>query len=169
MVDLDEDSFQVTTDDAYNLRHVDVQDFGADPSLRLTLSTYDFQNHAIRDDPAAAGRKVVTFASVLKYGVALGKETWAGLMAELGLSAAQVDKVICHQVGGAHKKTVLEALGLPVEKDFSTYEYLGNMGTAALPSAAAIASEREFLVRGDTVGFLGIGSGLNTIMMGLKW
>lgn len=107
--------------------------------------------------------------AVLKHGVALGKETWSALMSALDLTPAQVDKVICHQVGGAHKRTVLEALGVSPEKDFSTYEYLGNMGTAALPSAAAIAAERDFLVRGDTVAFLGIGSGLNTLMLALKW
>ena len=107
--------------------------------------------------------------AVLRHGVALGKATWEDLMRELTLSPAAVDKVICHQVGGAHKKTVLEALGLPEEKDFSTFEYLGNMGTAALPAAAAIAAEREFLAPGDTAAFLGIGSGLNTIMMALKW
>ena len=64
---------------------------------------------------------------------------------------------------------VLDALRIPENKDFSTYEYLGNMGTVALPAAAAIASEREFLNPGDNVAFLGIGSGLNTIMLGVKW
>jgi len=107
--------------------------------------------------------------AVLKYGVALGRDTWNDLMAELALRPENVDKVICHQVGGAHKTSVLAALGIPLEKDFSTYEYLGNMGTAALPAAAAIADEREFLQKGDTVAFLGIGSGLNTIMLGIKW
>lgn len=107
--------------------------------------------------------------AVLKHGVALGKATWDAFLKELALAPADIGKVICHQVGGAHKKTVLETLGVPEEKDFSTFEYLGNMGTAALPTAAAIAAERDFLVPGDTVGFLGIGSGLNTIMMALKW
>ncbi len=107
--------------------------------------------------------------AVLKHGVALGRETWAALLAELGMKAEEFSKVICHQVGGAHKKNVLEALGIPVEKDFSTYEYLGNMGTVALPAAAAIAEEREFLAPGDNTAFLGIGSGLNTIMLGVKW
>lgn len=107
--------------------------------------------------------------AVLKHGVALGKATWDAFLKELSLAPADIGKVICHQVGGAHKKTVLETLGVPEEKDFSTFEYLGNMGTAALPTAAAIAAERDFLVPGDTVGFLGIGSGLNTIMMALKW
>lgn len=116
------------------------------------------------------GDKMSTDAtSVMKYGVALGQQTWTALLAELNLRAEEFGKVICHQVGGAHKKIVLEALGIPEDKDFSTYEYLGNMGTAALPTTAAIAEERKFLNSGDTVGFLGIGSGLNTIMLAVKW
>ena len=38
--------------------------------------------------------------------------------------------------------------------------------------ASSIASKQYFaavLKRGDTVGFLGIGSGLNCLMLGLKW
>ncbi|OGS13145.1 MAG: 3-oxoacyl-ACP synthase III [Elusimicrobia bacterium RIFOXYA2_FULL_58_8] len=107
--------------------------------------------------------------AVLKHGVALGQQTWKDLLAELKMSAEEFGKIICHQVGGAHKKNVLGALGIPDHKDFSTYEHLGNMGTVALPTAAAIAGEREFLVPGDKVAFLGIGSGLNTIMLGVKW
>ncbi len=107
--------------------------------------------------------------AVLKYGVALGRETWEDLLSELDLRPGDFGKVICHQVGGAHKKSVLQALGIPESKDFSTYEYLGNMGTVALPAAAAIADEREFLAPGDKAAFLGIGSGLNTIMLGVEW
>ena len=77
--------------------------------------------------------------------------------------------MICHQVGAGHREAVLKALGVPPEKDFSTFEYLGNIGTVSLPITAAIAEEREFLQPGDSVGFLGIGSGLNCLMLGLEW
>jgi len=107
--------------------------------------------------------------AALKHGTALGRDTWASLLAELGMRGEEFDKTVCHQVGSAHRKSILEALGIPAEKDFPAFEYLGNMGTVALPSAAAIADEREFLKPGDNVAFLGIGSGLNTIMMGVKW
>ena len=43
------------------------------------------------------------------------------------------------------------------------------MGTAALPVTAAIAEERGLLARGHRVAFLGIGSGLTCLMMGLEW
>ena len=44
-----------------------------------------------------------------------------------------------------------------------------NTGTAALPVAAALAQERGFLEPGHRVGLLGIGSGLNCIMLGVDW
>ena len=48
-------------------------------------------------------------------------------------------------------------------------EYLGNMGTVSVPLTAALAHERGFLSKGDQVAFLGIGSGLNCMMLGFEW
>ncbi len=106
---------------------------------------------------------------VLKNGVILGIETFKAFKETLSLPDDQPDKIICHQVGEAHRKTILDSLGIPVEKDFTTYQYLGNMGTVSLPITAAMASEREFLEPGDMVGFFGIGSGLNCLMLGIRW
>ena len=107
--------------------------------------------------------------SVLKHGVELGQRTWQAFLAKLGWTGDQVDKVICHQVGSGHRDAILSALDIPVDKDFSTFEYLGNIGTVSLPLTAALAEEREFLQPGDRVGFLGIGSGLNCLMLGVQW
>jgi 3-oxoacyl-[acyl-carrier-protein] synthase-3 len=108
-------------------------------------------------------------AAVLKYGVELGRRTWEAFLGTLGWAGAQVDKVICHQVGAGHREAILGTLGVPLTKDFSTFAYLGNMGTVSLPLTAALAGEREFLRPGDRVGFLGIGSGLNCLMLGFEW
>ena len=108
-------------------------------------------------------------AAVLKYGVALGQKTFAALCDSLRWTASGIDKVICHQVGGAHKSSILAALGIEDGKDFSSYEYLGNIGTVSVPITAAFADEREFLAKGDKVAFLGIGSGLNCLMLGWEW
>ncbi|GIW78870.1 MAG: hypothetical protein KatS3mg105_0677 [Gemmatales bacterium] len=107
--------------------------------------------------------------SVLKYGVALGLRTWQAFLRKLGWMKENVDKVICHQVGAGHRDAILKTLDIPEVKDFSTYPFLGNMGTVSLPLTAALAEEREFLVTGNRVGFLGIGSGLNCLMLGLNW
>jgi 3-oxoacyl-[acyl-carrier-protein] synthase-3 len=107
--------------------------------------------------------------AVLKYGVDLGLRTWRSFLTKLGWAVEHLDKVICHQVGAGHREAVLKTLGIPPEKDFSTYPYLGNIGTVSLPLTAALAEEREFLRPGHRVGFLGIGSGLNCLMLGLEW
>lgn len=107
--------------------------------------------------------------NVMKFGVELGKETWGAFLQELAVPGSRISKVICHQVGAAHQKLILQTLGIPMEKDFSTYEYLGNMGTCSLPITAAIAKERDFMEPGDLVGFLGIGSGLNCMMIAIQW
>lgn len=112
---------------------------------------------------------VTDASAVLQNGVELGKRTWDRLLQTLDWRAADIDKVICHQVGGGHRRTILASLGIDESRDFSTFETLGNMGTVALPATAAIASDVGFLRSGDRVAFLGIGSGLNCLMLGLSW
>lgn len=108
-------------------------------------------------------------AAVLRHGVELGARTWKALLGVLHWSEGAVDKVICHQVGAGHRAQVLRAMGIPVSKDFSTFEHLGNIGTVSLPLTAAVAEQRRFLAPGDKVAFLGIGSGLNCLMLGWEW
>jgi 3-oxoacyl-[acyl-carrier-protein] synthase-3 len=107
--------------------------------------------------------------AVMKNGVQLGLRTWASFLREQGWTADSIDRVICHQVGSAHQDTILKTLQIPKEKDYTTFRFLGNMGTAALPVTAAIADERGVLKPGQRVSFLGIGSGLTCLMMGLEW
>ncbi len=107
--------------------------------------------------------------AVLKYGVDLGLRTWLSFLQRVGWASDMVDKIICHQVGASHRDLILKTLGISPHKEYSTYSFLGNMGTVSLPLTAALAEEREFLLPGDRVGFLGIGSGLNCLMLGVDW
>jgi acyl-CoA:acyl-CoA alkyltransferase len=96
-------------------------------------------------------------------------ETWRAFLEELGWTNESVDRTVCHQVGAPHRETVMKAIGIPLDKDFQTYEFLGNIGTVSLPITAAIAEERGFLKPGQRVAFCGIGSGLNCLALGLEW
>jgi 3-oxoacyl-[acyl-carrier-protein] synthase-3 len=107
--------------------------------------------------------------AVMKNGVQLGLRTWDLFLDHMNWKADQVDRVICHQVGHGHQEAILKTLQIPKEKDYVTYRFLGNMGTAALPVTAALADERAVLKTGQHVAFLGIGSGLTSLMMGLEW
>ena len=107
--------------------------------------------------------------SVMKHGVQLGMKTFDALLKELSWDREQVDRTISHQVGKSHQQSIMKALGLASNIDFPTYPYLGNMGTVSLPLSAAIAEEQGFLKTGDRVSFMGIGSGLNCMMLGVQW
>ncbi len=146
------------------------------PRLLGGINLSEPQHHTLcrwgikSDDPENHVPYMQTDAvAVMKYGVELGKRTWDAFAKELDLTTDRIDKVICHQVGEAHQKLILQTIGLSADKDFSSYEFLGNMGTVSLPVTAAIANERDFLLPGDTVGFLGIGSGLNCLMLAIQW
>ncbi len=112
---------------------------------------------------------VTDSVAVLKHGVELGRRSFAQFLQTLAWSREHVDKVICHQVGKPHRDTILESLGLGTHQDFCTFPYLGNIGTVSLPLTAALAERRGFLRADDRVGFLGIGSGLNCLMLGIEW
>jgi acyl-CoA:acyl-CoA alkyltransferase len=107
--------------------------------------------------------------ALLTAGLALARETWDAFTAETGYDAAMADRFICHQVGSTHRRKLYEALGLDLAKDFSTFETLGNTGSVALPATLAKAVEAGAVGEGTKVALLGIGSGLNCLMLALEW
>ncbi|MFO7753503.1 MAG: 3-oxoacyl-ACP synthase III [Desulfobacteraceae bacterium] len=106
---------------------------------------------------------------VLENGVGLAVETFRDFLNEFDLKREDVDKFIAHQVGALHHQSFYSALDIDMKKDFATYPYLGNVGTVSLPISAAIAEERGFLEKGDFVVFIGVGSGLNCLILGIEW
>lgn len=123
-----------------------------------------------RHDPPRAPMIMETDAiTLLRHGVALGRATFEAMLGALEWTRDDIDQLVCHQVGSANRSGILAAIGMPVEKDFSSFEFLGNMGTVSLPLTACLAEERGAVERGDRVAFLGIGSGLNCYMLGWEW
>jgi acyl-CoA:acyl-CoA alkyltransferase len=103
---------------------------------------------------------------LLVAGVELARTTWADFTARHG---SRFDRFICHQVGSVHRRKLYETLGLDLAKDYSTFETLGNTGSVALPATLARAVDDGAVRDGDRVGLLGIGSGLNCLMLALEW
>ncbi len=104
--------------------------------------------------------------ALLVAGIDLACETWRLFTAGFG---TDFDRTICHQVGSTHRRKLYEALDLDLAKDFSTFETLGNTGSVALPATLAAAIESGSVQSGDRVALLGIGSGLNSLMLALDW
>jgi 3-oxoacyl-[acyl-carrier-protein] synthase-3 len=106
---------------------------------------------------------------LMRAGVAVGAETFDRFLNESKLERDDFAHTFGHQVGSAHRKLLLETLGLPLERDHTTFEWLGNTGSAALPSAAAIHLERGIAKPGEKFAMLGIGSGINSVMAAVEW
>ncbi|MDI6742925.1 MAG: 3-oxoacyl-ACP synthase III [Smithella sp.] len=106
---------------------------------------------------------------LMKAGIALAEKTWEETKHELGWTNEDVDFFIGHQVGVAHESLLKQILKLEDCPTFTTYQYLGNTGASALPVTLNFFEEQKKIPSGSHVGLLGIGSGLNSIMLGVKW
>ncbi|MCC6510688.1 MAG: 3-oxoacyl-ACP synthase III [Pirellulaceae bacterium] len=106
---------------------------------------------------------------LLHAGVGVGSRTFSALLEHAGADRSQFDRTVCHQVGVAHRKLMLDTLQLPVHTDYSTFQWLGNTGSVALPMALAAGISSGSIASGHRVALLGIGSGINSVMMSTKW
>ncbi len=106
---------------------------------------------------------------LLMAGVEVAKRAWAAFKQRTGWVEASVDRFVTHQVGTMHRRRLYEALGLDLALDFSTFATLGNMGSVSLPATLVEAVESGAVTDGNRVGLLGIGSGINCMMLALEW
>jgi 3-oxoacyl-[acyl-carrier-protein] synthase III len=106
---------------------------------------------------------------LLLAGVEVAQQTWQAFERETGWTRATPDRIISHQVGSMHRKKLYESVGLDLAKDFSSFETLGNTGSAALPATLALAVEQGALQNGQKAALLGIGSGINCLMLAVEW
>jgi 3-oxoacyl-[acyl-carrier-protein] synthase-3 len=107
--------------------------------------------------------------TLMRHGIAAGRRTFDRFLAAAGWEPDDIDRTFCHQVGVAHRKLMLESLALDPSRDFATLETLGNTGSAALPVTMALGIEAGCLQKGDHVAMLGIGSGINCLMLAVDW
>lgn len=107
--------------------------------------------------------------TLLLGGCELAAESWRVFGDALGWNNGDLDRTYCHQVGTAHRDKFYESIGLDPTQDFSTFEFLGNVGSVSLPLTMAMGIEREPPKAGERIAMLGIGSGLSCVMLGVEW
>lgn len=106
---------------------------------------------------------------LLHRGVETAHLTWQEFSREPGWGGGDIDGFFCHQVGTAHARLLFERLGLDLSKNFETLASLGNVGSVSAPITMAQAIEQEFYRPGHKGALLGIGSGINCLMLGVEW
>ncbi len=145
---------------------------GSPIEVAVAEARTEFHNLCRSDDDAGAGMQPLMDTDAEKLmaeGIATGASALEQLLEQSQWSRGQIDHTICHQVGARHQAAMLQALDLPIDRDIATFAELGNTGSVALPLTLATACHRGQLVRGNRVVLLGIGSGINSVMMTTTW
>ncbi|MGE4561025.1 MAG: 3-oxoacyl-ACP synthase III [Desulfobulbus sp.] len=106
---------------------------------------------------------------LLEKGIETAAACWQAFHAELGWSGDSIDRYFCHQVGRAHAQMLFSTLALDPGKNFETLPVLGNVGSVSAPITMAMGIEQGALVPGQRAALLGIGSGINALMLGIDW
>ena len=106
---------------------------------------------------------------LLKKGIEAAKVCWKNFTEEMNWNEEDIDKTCSHQVGTAHRNLLYKSLGIDINKDFTTFDKLGNCGSSSLPLTMAMAEEEGHLKEGDNVSLLAIGSGINVCLLAVKW
>ena len=64
---------------------------------------------------------------------------------------------------------MIRALGIPPNRALRIYIDHGNVGSCGVPLSLSMLAEQGRVQRGSRVGLMGIGSGLNVMMLGVEW
>ncbi len=99
----------------------------------------------------------------------LGGRAWTQASEVLGWSRDDIDHIFCHQVGKQVNEAFYKEMGLDMSKEFTIYKKLGNLASAAVPTALAIGSKEKGIKSGEKIVLTGFGSGLNALFLGIEW
>ncbi len=127
-------------------------------------------NELCQGDSAGSELEMLTDSEeLLAAGIGVATRAWARFQEATGWTSNTPDRVITHQVGKAHTRELFKALNLNLDKDFTTFEKLGNVGSVSCPITLAKAIEAHAYQEGQSAALLGIGSGLSSLMLAVEW
>lgn len=106
---------------------------------------------------------------LLERGVETAALCWPNFLKDTGWDKEKIDRFFCHQVGQAHARKLFSTLELNPERNFETLQVLGNVGSVSAPITMAMGIEKGKLKTGQRGALLGIGSGINSVMLGVEW
>lgn len=106
---------------------------------------------------------------VYRVATRLLPEVVAETLAKAGLSAADVDHVICHQANQRIIESALDTLGVPREKCWINIDRYGNTSSASMPISLDEAHRGGTLKRGDVIAMMAIGAGMTWGGAVLRW
>jgi 3-oxoacyl-[acyl-carrier-protein] synthase-3 len=86
-----------------------------------------------------------------------------------GFTAADIDHVVSHQANARIVESVLERLGIPIEKCWLNLPRYGNTSSASLPISIDEANRAGQLKQGDLIAMMAIGAGMAWGSALMRW
>ena len=108
-------------------------------------------------------------SALLSEGTKVVAQVWEKFKVGMGWTNDMVDKLFTHQVSEPQRRVALRALDLSPKIDYPTLQYLGNTASVAAPISMAIGLDEGFVKDGDRIVLFGVGSGINSIVLGIQW
>jgi 3-oxoacyl-[acyl-carrier-protein] synthase-3 len=103
--------------------------------------------------------------ALLEAGVQLAADTWAGAAAHFDWS--DLDSYVIHQVSKVHTAAITSTLGIDDQRTPVIFPTRGNIGPASIPTVLAVNAASY--AAGNRVACMGIGSGLNSMVIEIAW
>ena len=142
------------------------------PLLINSVAVKTDSNHNKLCEGGVSGNSLImqtNSEALLEAGVNVAFKTWELFKKTSGWSSSSINKIFTHQVGRAHTKSLFDKLDLDIKKEYSTYEFLGNIGSVSCPITLAKGIEKKIFKNGEKALLMGIGSGLSSMIIGLEW
>ena len=109
-------------------------------------------------------------SALMREGAKTVVSAYAGLKQTLGWTHEMIDKVFTHQVSEPQRiLSLYRVLKFREGIDYPTLSYLGNTASVAAPISMAIAIDADWLDEGDRICMMGVGSGVNSLLLGIQW
>src|SRR5210317_58845 len=123
------------------------------------------------DNPSSSQSSILMATDseeLMKQGIDTARSTWDDFLVELGWQPEEIDVFFCHQVGQAHARLLFKNLKIDPVKNFETLPLMGNTGSVSAPVTMAMGIEEGIFRKGQRAALLGIGSGINCLMLGVE-
>jgi 3-oxoacyl-[acyl-carrier-protein] synthase III len=106
---------------------------------------------------------------IYKFAVRVLPQAILEALAANGLTVADIDHIVSHQANARIVESVLERLGIPLEKCWLNLERYGNTSSASLPISLDEANRAGRLQPGDLIAMMAIGAGMTWGSALMRW
>lgn len=140
------------------------------PTLGFAVSETDTSHSNLCEGDTEGDELIMQTDSeeLLHAGISVAERAWEKFLSASHWNDHSPELIVTHQVGKAHTQAVFKALQLDLGKNYSTFETLGNCGSASLPTTYTMACEENNECLSQKSVLLGIGSGLSSVMLSLN-